>query len=203
MKTIRDTAQMFGRLIDSGYAVMIIAVLAGALIYQSHHSGTEGALHSLPLVKVGTQLPGLDVLDLSGMHVRMEWDSDPRPSIVYLFQPSCVWCNRNLAGEKALAGLKSHRFLALSLTRSGLKEYVDKNQFSFQIYSTKDLKSIQALKPIGTPLTIVVAHGGRVEAVFPGAYTEKSVSALEKTFGIRVPAASTEESVPLSRAESD
>jgi len=201
MKAIREVTRFVGRLMDSWYSVAIIAVLVGMLIYQNRHHAPAVSKGAPQFVEVGARIPDLHVLDIgSGRDVAVEWNADSRPSVVYLFQPNCAWCKRNLAGEKALAQLPGYRFLALSITDSGLKEYAAENKFPFPLYSAKDRKGIEALKPVATPMTIVIGHDGKVQAVFPGAYTARSAPAMEKVFGLKLPLASTPEASALTPA---
>jgi peroxiredoxin len=180
---MNGSLQALKRFADSWYAIGVIAVLVGFIAYQNSPR-TPRAFAS-----IGAQVPSFELTDLAGKNVHLDWSSPGRPSILYVFQPDCIWCKRNIEGEKALAGLSSHKFLAVSTTRTGLQEYADANRLPFPLFAMKDAGKLLEFTRIVTPLTMVVGINGKVQALIPGAFTEKSVPELEKILGLKLPRA--------------
>ena len=60
--------------------------------------------HTLP--PIGTIVPTISAKDMDGADVRLNWDSDYRPTVVYFFAPTCGWCARNLANIKRLIEMR-------------------------------------------------------------------------------------------------
>jgi hypothetical protein len=176
------------RIVESWCGVLAIALLVTLVLYQKWQM-QHPVLVRPSLVAVGTQLPVLAVKNLAGQSAAVCWSAEPRPTIIYAFTPTCAWCKRNLAGIKEIAAqTPGYRFVGLSLTDKGLPEYVDANGLTFPAYSvSKDDKGIQQLKLSVTPTTIVVSREGKVQNVWPGAYSGKTREEVEKFFGLHLP----------------
>jgi peroxiredoxin len=100
-----------------------------------------------------------------------------------------VWCERNKANLDKLTELRGNdfRFIGLSLTEAGLKEYVERHHLNFPMYTRLTLETIRSLGLGSTPQTIVISPEGRVLKNWTGAYTEHLQPEVEAYFGIRLP----------------
>ena len=174
---------------DGWWPVAIIAVLLGVVLYQRWQ--TTHPTHPARL-QIGEQLPSLVLQNLEGATVPIEWSADTRPTAIYVFQPKCIWCSRNLDGlRRLLRNDSGYRFIGVSLTREGLQEYVDRNRLTLPVYYVPDMKRVSSLKVIVTPETIVVSTAGRVQNVWLGAYTGETAKEIEKLFGVTLPPVQT------------
>jgi hypothetical protein len=172
-------------LTDSWWSVAVIVLLTAALVYQRWdvtHPNRE-----LPL-KAGDRLPSIVLEDVDEHPFDLNWKADSRATLLYAFRPDCVWCSRNLAGVKALAaGTSRYRFLGISVSRKGLKDYLAHTQLNFPVLVAPDAGTTQRLRVSGTPQTILVSTDGTVRNVWFGAYGAQNKTALEKVFRLTLP----------------
>lgn len=52
---------------------------------------------------VGEVAQNLSFKRLDGSSVKVDWAAESRQVVLYFFEPSCVWCKRNLEGAKKVA----------------------------------------------------------------------------------------------------
>ena len=182
---IKETGAPFAR---SWWPIAIIAALTGFLVYQQWrymHPRSPVAVH------VGDRLNAILLETLEGQPVEINWRQGERPTVLYVFRKDCVWCIRNSEAARALAeqvSAKGYRFVAVSLGKTGLSEYLAANHFSFPVYVAETANSLKKqLKSLITPETIVVAPGGAVTHVWLGAYSGGKHGDLEGVFGVKLP----------------
>jgi hypothetical protein len=74
-------------------------------------------------LSAGSAAPPLDVLDIEGHRARIEYGG-PRQTILYVFSPSCEWCERNSAAVESLAAQTADRYrlIGLSLSDRGIEQ---------------------------------------------------------------------------------
>jgi peroxiredoxin len=115
-------------------------------------------------------------------------DSD-KPTVLYVFSPSCVWCERNTQNINLIADLKreSFRFIGLSLSDDGLQDYVGSHHFNFPVYAGVTPESAQMLGLGSTPQTIVISPDGRIQQNWVGAYASSIRPQVEGFFNVRLP----------------
>lgn len=160
-------------------------ILTGTLLYQrwqlTHHikpsvliAGEH--LHPLVVENIQDELP-----------VKLDWQSDRRPIVLYIFAPSCIWCKKNLEAVRTLAAAASqtYRFYGISLTRHGLSGYLTKVHYQFPVY-VAGAKARQ-LKLTGTPETIVISPDSVVTKVWLGAYMNETALDIEEIVGVKLP----------------
>ena len=144
----------------------------------------------LPLV-VGASVPPLKANNLQGGQDTIYYggDSDARPVVIYVFTPQCSWCARNLDNFKTLLAEKqeSYRFVALSMTDVGLREYIAENKLDLRVYFNPTEESVRDYKFSNTPQTIVVSPEGKVLQNWVGAYAGRQQADVEKYFGVHMP----------------
>jgi hypothetical protein len=140
-------------------------------------------------VKVNTKLPSpLALLDPDGKPVSVIFE-DSRPTVLYVLSPVCGWCKRNEANIKALtvqAGSRFH-FVGLSMMSQGLKDYVAQGRAPFPVYAVQSQEQAAKLGLSGTPETIVVGPGARVEREWMGAHMDDNQKQIEQFFDVKLP----------------
>jgi AhpC/TSA family len=131
----------------------------------------------------------LAVADLSGRKVNLSWASDKRPTLVYVFTPSCPWCKRNLPNITALSAARQsdYRFIGLSLSTSGLQEYVAANHIAFPVYSYPFANEQKLFSVGGTPATLLVSPDGSLRQLWLGAYSGDTQKKVEEVFRLKLP----------------
>jgi thioredoxin-related protein len=126
-------------------------------------------------------------------------DTD-KSTVLYVLRPDCLWCARNLNNVQALVKARSasFRFIGLSLSSNGVKEYVRANSLGFPVYSVASTDIVQALHLGNTPQTIVVTSRGKVIQDWIGAYLDTNQSGVENFFKVKLPGLKTDGTTPLS-----
>jgi len=178
----------------TGPEIAVLAILGVSLgfnVYLRIHTTPYGrtAAPKLPALAAGTILPEITAAILGGGITTIDWSSESRPTVLYIFRPSCVWCNRNIDNLRTVAeaaGTK-YRVVGLSVTSEGLKEYVSTHDLHFPVYAVHDLPALRHVWSGVTPQTIVVSAAGRVIHSWNGAYSGSIKSEVELQFGVRLP----------------
>ena len=154
-----------------------------SLEHQLESSATRGDL------AIGTQVPGLEVTDLMGQPFRIEYQSAKVPTVLYVFSPSCTWCQRNGPALKELAnGIRGHyRLIGISLSTDGVAEFIKAHQMDFPVYSSPQAESASVYHLGATPETIVLSPSGTVLAAWRGAYVAAARTLVEKYFSVHLP----------------
>lgn len=139
-------------------------------------------------MRVGTKLPSaLPLLDVNGKTTQLIFD-DSRPTVLYVFSPTCGWCKRNEANIKTLVNADSHfRFIGLSITPTGLKDYIAQRHAPFPVYAVQSKEQSAKLGLSVTPETIVVGPGAVIEEAWKGAYTGDNQKQIEQFFNAKLP----------------
>jgi hypothetical protein len=147
-----------------------------------------------PPVVTGKVIPELGVKDLDGHKVTLNWASDPRPTVLYIFTPQCHWCQRNLANLKALVSLRgtAYHFVALSITEDGVKTYVAEAGLRVPVYQTADVKPIRDVGLVGTPYMVLVSSTGTVVKAWRGAFIGRIQKDVEGVFNVQLPGLTAE-----------
>jgi hypothetical protein len=112
----------------------------------------------------------------------------PVPTVLYVFTPTCGWCERNLDNIRALRSQSTGRyeFIGVSLTPDGLDDYLKRAELGMRIVIGDD-GFRRLYKIASTPTTIVVSAQGKVEGVWAGAYQKDLGKAVEQFFMARLP----------------
>jgi thioredoxin-related protein len=139
-------------------------------------------------ILAGTTVSEITALGLDGESKLIAWNVAEQPTVLYVFSPTCVWCDRNLNNVKALKnGIgQSHRFIGISLSDSGLSEYLRSHQLDFPVYKQPSKEAIKQLDLGGTPQTIVISSQGKVLKNWVGAYGSTKPE-IETYFGVQLP----------------
>lgn len=188
-----EAMQSFEWLKRNGGTVSLALVL-GLSLGLNVYLGTETRHGSLPFpvsetIKVNTDLPSpLPVLDEDGNTTQIVFD-DSRPTVLYVLSPACGWCKRNEANIKALVSKAGSRFrfVGLSVVSAGLKDYATRGHAPFPVYAVQSQKQAAKLGLTGTPETLVVGPGAKVEKAWMGAYMGDNQNQVEQFFGTKLP----------------
>ena len=135
----------------------------------------------------GAVAPSLDLKDEAGRPVAFSYGQDPRPTLLYVFSPYCVWCERNAGGFKALlkgAG-DSVRVIQLSLSPEGLERFRVKFGIGGAVFVPTP-QTIASYHLRATPVTILVSSSGIVLRSWSGANTGPTKAAVEGYFGFEL-----------------
>ena len=161
-----------------------VNVYLGLLVARRQGAPTA---HSMP---VGARFPALTVHDLSGKEIKISWpSSENKLTVIYLFSPTCIWCQRNIENFKAMgtATRSEYRLVPISLTSAGLSRYVEKYGVVFPVFADPVVADGGAFAYDGTPQTFVISPDGTVKRVWRGAFTKVVKGEVEAYLGIHLP----------------
>ena len=137
----------------------------------------------------GIVLPSLEATDLAGNKTTVGFTSSPLPTLIYVFQPSCIWCERNkenlLALQDQLSG--RYRILGISLEKEGTPDFVKSHQMKFPVYTDVSPSVVEAYHLGATPQTIVVSAEGKVLQSWNGAYLGAAKRVVEDYLSVQLP----------------
>lgn len=140
-------------------------------------------------IPVGAAAAPLRAVNVAGQPETINFGEAGKPTVVYIFSPSCGWCDRNLESIKALASLKSNsfRFLAVSLMDASLERYAKRHGLDIPLYKNPSPDNVRDLRLRSTPQTLVISPEGRVLQNWIGAYLGRTKKEVETFFSVRLP----------------
>jgi Thioredoxin-like len=141
-------------------------------------------------LEAGIDLPAMKVKDLVGHDVLIGYVDSPKPTVLYIFTPSCQWCRRNFASIRSLVDQRGqqYRFIGISLANNNLRDYVKKYDFGASAwYADPDEDSRVRYRLFSTPTTLVISPSGKLVSVWTGAYVGQTKSEIEHFFSVQIP----------------
>jgi peroxiredoxin len=141
------------------------------------------------LLAVDTMVPPITAKRLDGQDETISYKQANQFTVLYIFTPTCMWCARNMDNLKTLVGKESgqFRFVGLSLSDTGVADYVTKNELKIPVYSGLSPETVKTYKLGGTPQTIVISPEGKVVQDWAGAYVGDQKSQVEAFFHVSLP----------------
>ena len=135
---------------------------------------------------LGKPIPVISVSSLDGTQASLQY-AVGRPTVLYIFNSACRWCEWNVESVRALARQagSAYRFIGLTDTSSRLSS--SDSGLGFPVYVSAQTSTITR----ATPTTLLVSAGGIVIQEWPGAYIGDVQTEIEKLFHARLPAVST------------
>lgn len=182
---------------DTIVPLAFLAVLTASLvcnvylgrIVQSDRLSAHASSTAPHEAKTEQKLDVMDVTQPEGGSLRIRLQND-RPTVLYVFAPTCGWCARNLQNIEALSVQTKdrYRFIGLSTGSHNLRGYLQKHTLPFPAYENISDADLKMLDFRGTPQTIVVSAAGIVEHNWSGAYAaDGTEDTIQKYFSVRLP----------------
>lgn len=170
----------------------LLAVSLGVNVWLWHSVRATRLRSGNTPASIGRRVPPLTAKALAGHDVTLDFSSRPRPTVLYVFSPSCGWCNRNANNLRALVEQRGndYEFVGVSLNDKGTEDvqrYVAETGISFPVYARPSADTVRSYALSGTPQTIVVSRDGTVLKNWPGAYIQPIQKEVEDYFGLRLP----------------
>jgi hypothetical protein len=177
---------------DNSERLFLLVLLAASLClnvdlgWQLRRQGESATIAPPP---TGITVPSISVQDLLGRRYTIPLQGAQQSTVLYFFRPGCGWCDRNFENIKTLASLRgvTYRFVALSITEVGVKEYIRSHPLNFDVYTAVSADFRQQFGIRGTPQTIVVSTGGQVVKNWEGAFSGNLRREVEAYFDVRLP----------------
>jgi len=143
-------------------------------------------------IATGDVVPEFVAAETGGTQATVALAGSERPTLIYVFSPTCHWCGRNWLNVNALAGRlrQSHRIIGVSLSARRLAEYAQKARIPFPVYSVdmeRPLGPDKKLFSAATPETLLVDTNGKVQRIWRGAYADLTKREMETYFGVSLP----------------
>ena len=184
MRVLRHIEQVCG----SWFVVLLLAISLSVNVYTVHKLRYRPGRAARPLA-LGTRMTNLTAKDLHGAAVSINWASDSRPWILYMFSPSCVWCERNLDNIRALGETRKgqYRFVGLSTSGENLEAYLRSVNLPFPVYEDPREANGKRFVASSTPQTVMIWPDGVVRNVWLGAYVGQLQKRVEGEMGIHLP----------------
>ncbi len=164
-----------------------INVLQGIRIRSLEKQIEAGA--SAVASSVGASLAEFQARDLAGHPASIRFGVGSKPTLVYVFRPSCVWCYRNSDAFNSLIRHVAGKYdvVGLSLDSDRLVPYIKRSNFNFPVYSDPDATTLARYQLGVTPETLLISSHGTIVQDWRGAYTGDNRSSVERFFGVHLP----------------
>lgn len=172
-----------GALVSVSVAVNVLqAIRIGSL--EREQEKTAGINASA----IGRPAPWIPAHNLDGSPAAIRFVNASRPTVIYIFRPSCVWCNRNSGVFNSFASRLAGRYtvVGLSLDSANLPAYIKAHGMSVPVYSDPDPAVVARYRLGVTPETLVISAAGTILQDWRGAYTGETGTLLEHFFGFRL-----------------
>lgn len=144
---------------------------------------------SVNLSNIGSAMSSFRAKDLSGRPATVNLKGSGRPTLLYVFSPSCIWCLRNETAFESLfrQARSNYTVIGLSLDNENLARFASSHGMAMPIYSDLDPGFVQRYRLGATPETLVVSPGGHIVQDWLGAYLGNTADAMRQFFRIRLP----------------
>lgn len=126
--------------------------------------------------------------DDSGARITIPSDPGGRPTVLYVFSQSCVWCERSIPALRTLIPRNARhlRFIAVDLSApfAPSKPYLSDRNLTFDECFHPDPETRARIGVQGTPTTLVIDASGTVEKVFNGALIGTTLQSANEYFAV-------------------
>lgn len=167
--------------------VLVVSLIINGLQARYIYILTRSAERASSPIK-GLNITSFEVTDQAGSRTTISFPGNSRPTLLYVFRPNCVWCQRNAQAAGAFFRAVSNRYrvIGLSLDSDGLKEFVAGHGIWFPVYTGLPAAALRRYHLGSTPETILVSTKGTIEGDWSGAYSSDTKRSLENYFGVSV-----------------
>ena len=147
----------------------------------------------LDVLKTGSRVPPLQVETLEGKPTTIRFDDMKTPTWVYVFTPSCAWCEKNLANLHKIAEVAKtgqFRLIGISLDPN-VRSYIESAQLDFPVFVKPSRSTWSAYHFGATPQTFIISSEAKVVTAFNGAYAGATKAEVESYLGAPLPGLET------------
>jgi peroxiredoxin len=141
---------------------------------------------------IGTVVPEIKAKDMEGHSTVIRFSDSAKPTVLYVFSPTCGYCVQNSEALNNLtAGISGrYRVVGLSLVSDGASRFVADHGIGFPVYIQPESATLVDLRLGVTPETIVISPEGKVLEDWRGAYVGGTGTLVENFFAIDLKKAS-------------
>ncbi|MFN0100653.1 MAG: TlpA family protein disulfide reductase [Bryobacteraceae bacterium] len=168
----------------SDYLLAALLLASASLnLFQLHQLQSVRAHEEL---QPGVAVPPITASTLDGRRTVIPVSGE-LPTMLYVFSPQCGWCERNHASVVRLETLLRgrYRFAGISLSESGLREYLAARPFPFPVYQNPSVEALMAYRMGSTPRTIFLSKDGKIERAWNGAFVDDLKKEIEEFLKVK------------------
>jgi peroxiredoxin len=173
---------------NSWFIVGVLALSLGLnlyLIFRLRHSRDPAR----PALVEGARAPDFSGIEATGKRTKIMWNSGNSPVVLYVFNETCIWCQRNMANVISMHGAagQHYRFIGLALNPGRGEKLLDAKALGFQVLTSPQTEAERPFVVRSTPTTALILPGGRIVSVWQGAYAGAIQKQVESRLGIKLP----------------
>jgi peroxiredoxin len=169
---------------------VLLAILIGSLginVYFGIRKQPQVVQSSRPeALAVGTQAPSFEGQTLDGAATKIDYARNQQGTLLYVFSPTCVWCERNLANITAIVKARPDVHV-VGVALGPPLDAKDAAKLPFAAILRPVMETAREYKLGGTPTTILISPSGKVLKVWPGAYTGPVAADVSKALAVTLP----------------
>jgi peroxiredoxin len=171
----------------SACCVVLLAVNI-ALIHQNRQLKAQLSQPPPALeLTTGTQMPDLQGFDPEGKPVEVLYGKDPRKVLVFVFSPTCPFCEQNWPKWEQVISALDHsavRPVGVDVTSTSKAPFLSQHQLSgLPVFEKVEPHVMLNYHFQLTPQTILLDPDGKVEKVWTGVMTDSAVADLKQRTG--------------------
>lgn len=181
--------------------LVLLACSVGANVFQAIRAASTNAHTPSKGIAAGTVLPPLKGKTLTGESWTLTYSGSGPTTVLYVFSPTCQWCEVNTASINHLAQTLSPKYRLIGVARDGvgIPAYVQAHGYTFPIVVEPDDASRSAYALTSVPKTLVISPQGTLLDSFDGAYVGPLHRRVSAFFATSIPEAPFPE-VPAAQA---
>jgi peroxiredoxin len=171
----------------SACCVVLLAVNI-ALIHQNRQLKAQLSQPPPALeLTTGTQMPDLQGFDPEGKPVEVLYGKDPRKVLVFVFSPTCPFCEQNWPKWEQVISALDHsavRPVGVDVTSTSKAPFLSQHQLTgLPVFEKVEPHVMLNYHFQLTPQTILLDPDGKVEKVWTGVMTDSAVADLKQRTG--------------------
>lgn len=188
-KLVEDIKLKYHILALNCFLALSLAVNLGLSAKISRLESTLRYIRNERTLKPGTIIDPVVLKDIDSEPITLSFRDQDKPTLIYIYSPSCGWCTRNLDSVRALTNsLKhTHRVVGFSLSKLDLKEYLREAKLDFPSFNSVPEAFQLKYRLGGTPATLLIDKSGKVSNLWTGAYVGETKQQIERTLSVSLP----------------
>lgn len=138
------------------------------------------------LIPEGSQAPVFEGTSLTGNKVTLDYTRVKHSTLLYVFSPTCHWCEKNLANIEAVVRSRPDvRVIGVNIGPALQAGTVGKQPFSEILTPTQ--ATVRAYRLGLTPSTVLISKTGKIMKAWSGAYAGPIADEVSKALIVSLP----------------
>lgn len=138
---------------------------------------------------LGKTVPTLTVQNAAGETKVIKFSESKIPTLIYVFSPDCIWCERNTQNINYLyqQNQSKFNFVGVSVQKSSSSANTIENNIRFPIYYNPSDSDRIDYNFSATPSTYIISAEGKIIKFWSGAYGNETLKDIENYFEMKLP----------------